>query len=115
MQDKEKQQAHFGLKPDFIDAMNGVFAAFPEVAQVILYGSRAKGNFRNGSDIDLCMSGQALTTPILLRVDNALDDLLMPYKIDLSLIEHIKNAELLEHIKRIGIVFYERKAAEKTA
>ena len=98
----------FGLEREVIDAMGRVFAAYPEVEQVILYGSRAKGNFKSGSDIDLCLVGTDLTLPSLLRIDTDLDDLLLPYKIDLSIRDHIDNAELLAHIHRAGVSFYRR-------
>ena len=98
----------FGLKRDVIDAMSKVFAAYPEVEQVILYGSRAKGNFKPGSDIDLCLVGGGLTLPSLLRIDTDLDDLLLPYKIDLAIRDHIDNQELLSHIQRAGVCFYRR-------
>ncbi|GAB7026445.1 nucleotidyltransferase domain-containing protein [Geotalea toluenoxydans] len=98
----------FGLKESTIDRLNHVFAAYPQIKQVIIYGSRAKGNYRIGSDIDLTMVGDDLTHSQLLRIANELDDLLLPYKIDLSLLRQIGNPDLVEHIKRVGKVFYER-------
>jgi predicted nucleotidyltransferase len=47
----------YGLQEKTIQAIRNIFSRFPEVEKVLLYGSRAKGNFRNGSDIDLCMVG----------------------------------------------------------
>lgn len=96
----------FGLKPDTIARINGVLAAHPEIEQAVLYGSRAKGNYRAGSDIDLCLKGDALTLTQLLKIENELDDLLLPYKIDLSLHHALDNPELIDHIRRIGVVFY---------
>lgn len=98
----------YGLKPGVIDRMNAVFTGFPEVAQVILYGSRAKGNFKRGSDIDLCLVGDVLSLPTLLKIDTELDDLLLPYKIDLSIRKQIDSPELLLHIERVGTCFYRR-------
>jgi uncharacterized protein len=98
----------FGLERDVVDAMGKVFAAYPEVEQVILYGSRAKGSFKPGSDIDLCLVGPDLTLPSLLTIDTELDDLLLPYKIDLSIRDHIDNPQLLAHIQRAGVSFYRR-------
>lgn len=98
----------FGLKPAVIAQMNEVFERFPEVGQVILYGSRAKGTFKPGSDIDLCLVGEGLSLATLLKIDTALDDLLLPYKIDLSIRDHIDNAELQAHINRVGAAFYRR-------
>lgn len=96
----------FGLKPDTIARINGVLAAHPEIEQAMLYGSRAKGNYRAGSDIDLCLEGDALTLTQLLEIENELDDLLLPYKIDLSLHHALDNPELIDHIRRVGVVFY---------
>lgn len=98
----------FGLKESVVAAMNGVFTACPQIERVILYGSRAKGTFRVGSDIDLTIVGDEVTHSQLLRLANQLDDLLLPYKIDLSLLRQIENPDLREHIQRVGVVFYER-------
>lgn len=96
----------YGLKPEVIERINSVFATYPEVEQAILYGSRAKGTQRAGSDIDLCLKGEKLTLPLLLKIGNELDDLLLPYKIDLSIFHTLDNRELIEHIERVGVVFY---------
>lgn len=99
----------FGLKSSVVRSMGAVFSAHPEVEQAILYGSRAKGTFRRGSDIDLCLTGAGLNMPLLLRIENELDDLLLPYKIDLSIRDRIDNPELLTHIERVGVSFYHSK------
>lgn len=96
----------FGLKPDTISRINGVLAAHPEIERAILYGSRAMGNYRAGSDIDLCLKGEALTLTQLLKIENELDELLLPYKIDLSLHHALDNPGLIDHIRRVGVVFY---------
>lgn len=96
----------YGLKPDTIARINSVLAAHPEIEAAVLYGSRAKGNYRAGSDIDLCLKGEALTLTQLMKIENELDDLLLPYKIDLSLHHALDNPELLDHIRRVGVVFY---------
>ena len=97
-----------GLPESAIARINAVFAEVPEIEQVILYGSRAKGTFRNGSDIDLVIKGEAVDHTQLLRIERQLDNLLLPYTIDLSLLHLIDNQELLDHIRRVGVVFYER-------
>lgn len=96
----------FGLKPDTVARINGVLATHPEIEETVLYGSRAKGNYRAGSDIDLCLKGEALTLTQLMKIENELDDLLLPYKIDLSLYHALENPELIDHIRRVGVVFY---------
>ena len=96
----------YGLKPEVIANINRVLAAHPGVEQALLYGSRAKGNYRLGSDIDLCLVGDTLTLTQLLKIENEIDDLLLPYKIDLSLFHTLDNPELIEHIQRVGVAFY---------
>ena len=99
---------NYGLKQSTIDKINGVFSSHPRIEQVILYGSRAKGTHRNGSDIDLTIKGKLVTHSELLKLENELDDLLLPYTIDLSLLHLIEDRNLLDHIRRVGVVFYER-------
>jgi uncharacterized protein len=99
----------FGLTESTISRISSVFAAVPEIEQVILYGSRAMGTFRKGSDIDLTIKGNQVTYAQLQRIENQLDDLLLPYTIDISLLQQIDNPDLLEHIKRVGVLFYEKK------
>jgi predicted nucleotidyltransferase len=98
----------YGLNDTEIQLIRKVLEQYPEVKQAILYGSRAKGNYRPASDIDLTLVGMELTLTHLLEIENQLDDLLLPYKIDLSLFSAIENPALLEHIKRVGLVFYEQ-------
>jgi predicted nucleotidyltransferase len=98
----------FGLKTEDIQKINTIFEQYGEIYTVILYGSRAKGNFKNGSDIDLTIIENNLDFKQLIAIENKIDDLLLPYKIDLSQKKHITNNELLEHIERIGKIFYNR-------
>ncbi|RTY66243.1 nucleotidyltransferase domain-containing protein [Flavobacterium bomense] len=98
----------FGLKQKDIDKINQVFASYEGIDSVVIYGSRAKGNFKVGSDIDLTIIENSLTFPEFLEIENALDDLLLPYKIDLSLKRKISNVDLLSHINKIGKLFYKR-------
>jgi predicted nucleotidyltransferase len=107
-------EIRFGLKESAIAAINDVLATCQTIERAILYGSRAKGTQRNGSDIDLTIVGDAVTHGQLLKLANQLDDLLLPYKIDLSLLRQIENPELLEHIRRVGVVVYERTALPKS-
>lgn len=96
-----------GLPLQAVESIRQVFGRFPGVEQAVLYGSRAKGNFRPGSDIDLTLKGD-LSYRDLLDIELALDDLLLPWKIDLSLYSQIDNPALVEHIGRVGRTFYAR-------
>lgn len=104
----------FGLKPHTISAISNIFAWHPEIEQAVLYGSRAKGTHRPGSDIDLTLFGVALTYTQLDRIETEIDDLLLPYTVDLSLYTQIDNADLLNHIQRVGQVFYQRDESSTT-
>ena len=107
-------EMRFGLPEKAIEKMCNVFAHYSEIDQVILYGSRAKGNQKLGSDIDLTLMGEDLDLGIQFKVENDLDDLLLPWMIDLSIYSHIKNKELLEHIDRIGKPFLATPTKPKT-
>lgn len=98
----------YGLKEKHINAITNTFKKYSQIKQVILYGSRAKGNYHNGSDIDLSLKGESLTLSLLFKIETELDDLLLPYKIDLSIYCKIENLDLIDHIKRVGITFYKK-------
>lgn len=97
-----------GLGQDEILKMQEIFSRFENIYKVILYGSRAMGNWKPYSDIDLTILGNQITLDQIHEIENELDYLLLPYKIDLSIFDHIKNKDLLSHIDRVGIPFFER-------
>ncbi|MCT0229470.1 nucleotidyltransferase domain-containing protein [Synechococcus sp. CS-1324] len=80
----------------------------PAVRRVILYGSRALGRHRSGSDIDLCLEAPTLGLGELLLLGAELDDLLLPWRIDLQLQHLINHPPLKEHIARAGVVLWEQ-------
>ncbi len=99
----------FGLKEKTIDAVNGVFSGVPEIEEVLVYGSRAKGNYKSGSDIDLVLKGNALTDELVHRMEWEIDDLLLPYLFDISIYTQINSADLIDHIDRVGKTFYRKE------
>ena len=106
----------FGLKESIIQRICGVLARYPQVEKAILYGSRAKGNYKTGSDIDLTLlGGEDLTLDVLRSIMGEIDDLLLPYTFDLSVFRDINDPELTEHIQRVGRVFYEKPAETANA
>jgi uncharacterized protein len=98
----------FGLKETTIEKICAVLAGFPQVEKAVLYGSRAKGNYKNGSDIDLTLHGKDLTLNVLYKIDEEIDDLLLPYTFDLSIFEQLSDPDFIDHIQRVGVVFYQR-------
>ena len=99
----------YGLPPSTIRGICAVLSRYPQVERALLYGSRAKGNYKTGSDIDLTLCGGAdLTLNVLYRILDDLDELLLPYTIDLSIFGDIGDPDVVEHIQRVGVLFYER-------
>lgn len=94
-----------GLSQVDLSAMQGVFRQFPWLQEVRLYGSRAKGNYRPNSDVDLALMGPV---PALQAqaVALALDELPTPYLFDVQAYADIRHAPLREHIDRVGVVLY---------
>lgn len=95
----------FGLDPNIIKSLKVLITKNSKVEKIILYGSRAKGNYKDGSDIDLTIKGPLLNTTDLLKLQDDIEDLMLPYKADLSLFHQIENQGLIEHILRVGVEF----------
>ncbi|HAG92177.1 MAG TPA: hypothetical protein DCL41_09905 [Bdellovibrionales bacterium] len=92
----------FGLSQASLQKIGSVLKRHSQIERAIVYGSRAMGNFKPSSDIDLTLVGENLSTSDLLQIESELDDLLLPYSIDLSLFHQIENSDLKEHIQRVG-------------
>ncbi len=99
----------FGLKDEQLGKIILVFAEFKELKSALLFGSRAKGNFKPSSDIDIAIKCGNFSFDDLLKLNNSLDELNLPYKFDILVFEKIKDKELIGLINRIGIVIYEKE------
>ena len=98
----------YGLTDIEVRKLTGIFASNKRIEKVILYGSRAKGNFTPFSDVDITLVGEELSRGDLNQVIREVDDLLLPYQFDISLCHKLKNEALIEHIDRRGIEIYAR-------
>src|SRR5664279_1799403 len=98
----------FGLTDDVIEKIQNVLESNERVDKAYVFGSRAKGNYKDGSDIDLALKGKELTFDDVLNLHIKLDDSNLIYRIDL--LDYATNREpaLKEHIDRVGIEFYSR-------
>lgn len=105
---KNSDMPDFGLPDTTQAAIRRILADFPAVEKALLYGSRAKGNYRRGSDIDLALVGDNLDLGILGEIAARLDESPIPYQVDLVLCDQIDHEKLREHIERVGVVFYQR-------
>lgn len=99
----------YGLSEEVINRINTIFSNYPQIENVILYGSRAKGNYKNSSNIDLTIFSNSITIEDLYKIEIELDDLLLPYTMDLSIFSKISNPDLINHIQRVGKDFYIKK------
>jgi len=97
----------YGLPDRTLDVLDAIFRKYHGVRQVVLYGSRAKGNYRGGSDIDLSIKiADSFSHTDLLRIGNDFDDSDMPYFVDVSIYDNLSNQNLKAHIDRVGKVIY---------
>jgi len=101
-----QEKIMYGLDQETIKKINLVFQGFEGVEAVILYGSRAKGNFKPGSDIDMTLKGKKINLHLLNKISLELDNLLLPYTFDVSIYHQISNPDLINHISRVGKTFY---------
>lgn len=100
----------YGLTEQTIQQINSVFEKHPVVKQAVLYGSRAKGNYKPGSDIDLSLFGEGISQREVNQILDELDALDLPYTMDLTVFRDITHAKFRDHIARVGVVFYQAVA-----
>jgi len=102
-----------GISESVLSTIKTVFLNYPEVEKAVLFGSRAKGNFYEGSDIDIAVFGEKLNFEKVLDISIDLDKIDLLQTIDLVHFEKIKEAELKKHIERVGIKIYDLELASK--
>lgn len=100
--------ATHGLSDKTVTGISQVLGRFSDVKKAVLFGSRAKGTHKNGSDIDLALVGDKLDWRALGRIDSALDDLSLPYCFSLIIFDDRTDTEVAAHIRRVGIPLFER-------
>ena len=103
-----------GIPASTVEKITTVVARFPEVDRVVLFGSRAKGTHKPGSDIDLALVGERLDWRTIGKIYDALDDLLLPFRFSLVIYGAATDPEVAGHISRVGISLFEREATRTT-
>lgn len=98
----------FGLKQKAIEEVKELLKKNVHVKKAIIYGSRAMGNYKVGSDIDLTLIGDDLTSDDVSHIQHELSESYLPYLFDISILRDINNSSLVDHIQRVGKVFYKR-------
>jgi predicted nucleotidyltransferase len=101
----------FGLSDQTLETVRDILASCPEVEKALVYGSRAMGNYRTGSDIDITLIGAQLSMDMLFKLVRLFDESNLPYMVDLSIMANINNPNLSDHIERVGQVLYQRDSS----
>lgn len=100
---------NYGLKQRDLDYLIKALEQFAEIEKAIIFGSRAKGNYKPASDLDIVVKGEKIADNTILKLLDLLEEELpLPYFIDVLHYEKINNKELKEHIDRMGKVFYSK-------
>lgn len=97
----------FGLYPNSYKEILSIFQKYKTIEKVIIYGSRAKGNYKEGSDIDLTLFGD-LNYDLIIKLKQEFEESTIPYLVDISIYKDLQSETLKEHINRVGKIFYQK-------
>jgi len=102
----------YGLLKMDIERIISIFKSNSKIDNVILFGSRAIGNYKPGSDIDIALKGTDIKLNDILNVNAELDKLSTPYKFDVVIYNRITENALTDHIDRVGISLFNRRSPD---
>lgn len=108
---------NWGLDDKTLSRVRRILATFPEVDRAVLYGSRAMGTQRPGSDIDLTLHGHGIDWKLCAEIAGMFEASSIPYRVDVSVWDLLTHEALKDHIRRRGVVLFDREAwdAEQAA
>ncbi len=98
----------FGLTDRDMKTFQGILKKYPDVQIVFVFGSRAKGNYKQGSDIDLAVMNEEVKDMVIRKIKSDFEDSSLPYNVDLMNYHSLKHPELKSHIDRVGVLFYRK-------
>mgnify|MGYP001260898837 CR=1 FL=1 len=98
----------FGLTESNFDSIVQVLTNHSSIDKAILFGSRAKGTHKLNSDIDIALIGDSITLTEKFKIDQELDELMLPFQFDTLLMHTISNMDLVEHFERVGQIIYKK-------
>ena len=100
----------FGLRAQDLAEIIGTIQQFLVIEAAVIFGSRAKGNYKKGSDIDIAIKGKEITREdVTLLVDLLNEESALPYYFDIVHYDGITEKELTQHIDRVGKSIYLRE------
>jgi len=99
----------YGLDISEVEALREIFMRHEPLEKAVIFGSRAKGNHREGSDVDIALTGPTMQFSDIVTLSLAIDELYLPFRVDLVLFNRIKEKALVSHIERVGKVIFEKE------
>jgi uncharacterized protein len=102
------QNIQYGLSDRDVKTIRNIFQKYSDVITVHIFGSRAKGNYKPGSDIDLAIMNTPLEEKTLMCLKNDFEESSLPYMVDLVHFPTLSHPEFIEHIQRVGKLFYNK-------
>lgn len=102
----------FGISQSALDMIHGILARYDTIQKVLIYGSRAKGNYHARSDVDLVICESQVDRNLLGELITHINESDFPYTVDIQVLENIKNLDLIEHIQRVGKIFYVKNSKQ---
>jgi len=104
--ENEKSENKYGLPQQKLTSFIDILSKYKEIKEVVLFGSRAKGNYKSGSDIDLAIKGENIDIQIITELNKDAEKIWFPYTLDFVIYEQINEPALNQHIDRVGIPIY---------
>ncbi len=96
----------FGIEERYLSELRNILSSIPEIEEAVIYGSRARGDYKPTSDIDLTLKGEHLTDRQLFLLREKLYASRLPYLCDTSIFSHLRSRPFVNNILRDGVVFY---------
>ncbi len=107
---KKYKQNSFGLRERDMLYLRKEFFLHKNIEKVVIFGSRAMGNYKIGSDIDIAIFGKNIDSKLISKLNSVLnEELPIPFFIDLIHFASLKNKELREHILKEGKIIYKKQ------
>lgn len=99
----------YGINEKSMELLLDTFSKYPQIEEVILFGSRAKGNYKRGSDIDIAIKGKQCSADLALKLQSYInEELLIPYMVDIVDYQSLNHVELKNYIDRVGKSIYHK-------
>ena len=105
----KRAEERFGISRRSFHAIQEAIDATPEIEEAIIFGSRALGTARRGSDIDIAIKGNRVTPETARALSTQLNERLpIPYYVDVLSYDAIDTPAVRNHIDTHGKRFYRR-------